>query len=53
VSTSASNATTVITPFSTVIYVNGTNVTLTSASFATSGGTSMQYALSYQVERLQ
>lgn len=53
VATSTTNATTVITPFSTVIYVNGTNVTLTSASYASSGGTPMQYALAYSVEQLQ
>ncbi len=53
VSTSASNATTVTTPFSQVVHVNATNVTLTSAAYATSGATSMQYSLAYAVEQLQ
>ena len=52
VATSTGNATSVITSFVTAIHVKaGTAVTLTSASYASSGATSMQYSLGYTVKR--
>lgn len=53
VATSTSNATTVITTGTQVIYsVGGTAITITSASYASSGATPMQYALAVTIEQL-
>jgi len=52
VATSTTNTTAVTTPFSIVIHTNGSNVTVTSAGYASSGATSMQYSLGYAVEQL-
>jgi hypothetical protein len=52
VATGSGTTTATITSFSTTIYVNATNVTVTSAGYASTGVTSLEYALAFAVEQL-